>query len=70
MFVQAEGGEDLPVNKDALYEEVRMPERHKICVSKVARIMESVQLIQAKAEALEFRVIGEESARKADEAAK
>lgn len=41
MFVQAEGGEDLPVNKDALYEEVRMPERHKICVSKVARIMES-----------------------------
>lgn len=47
------------MNKDAIYEELRLSERHRISLSKVARVMQSVQLKQARAEANVFRSIAE-----------
>lgn len=72
--VELEVEENGPVYKDALYEGVHNPEKHRTCVSKIARMMESQQLKQPREEVTlaiykttEVRKLVEESTNKVQE---
>lgn len=72
---ELEAEEQGPIDKNALYEKVRQPEKRRVRVSKISRMLESEQLKNAREEVARVREetvllrrMAEESVRKAEEA--